>query len=300
VGKRILGVVLALAIILTMIAVSMYGLEMETSNDITAMTTLIEVDEFSFDITEHVDEHRRLTRTFERDFVPISRSTDYGFANALLLALGFNLEIIDMIPSEALAAIATTTFATSAILYSVGDEYGSHRYISPNFVDGGIIQVHHGAFRVGNSRTYLFVTSGHWLAMPNQRGTGSIGQLASNISVNSSTISVSASKYHPNFGRMSVPIVGWTEDLCGNREGASGAFTLPPRNFYGFQAIITFEGTLRGSGTDNYPMNTAGTYSHQVLNVNWGVGMGARGFLIGVDFAHHYIDITSPPLQIWR
>jgi len=334
--KRIFSMVMVCVMVIASIA-PVQATEVGAEYEIVATTNVVEVDGFSFEITEAVDENYNLTRTFERNFVPFSASTDYEFANALLLALGFTQETIDMMSSEALASVATTTFAIANVSYSVQyddgyrqvtpsyayqrasymnelqaqylETYGSIRPLNEDWytrnINSGVMQIHHGAFRIGNSRTYLFATSGHWLSMPFARLNGSIGQMGSNVSVNSHTISAQASYLLPNGTRRFTPVtVG--EDRDGNWEGAAGRFRLPEPSFlinnpHNFQAVITFEGTVRGTGLDNYPMNTAGTYSHQSMAINFGsVGISARGISIGLSLAFSPTDITAPSIQIWR
>ena len=346
--KRLMALLLMLVMVFGFV-VPMHAVGATYEPEIAGVTSLVEVDGFVFEITESVDEYYHTTRIFERSFVPFSYETDYEFANALLLALGFSPEIIDMMCSEVLATVATTTFATTTVSYTAADENGEYRYVTSSYAhqrvandtatreariaegigllrgsdenieqfqkDFGTLRIHHGAFRIGNTRTYRFASSGEWLVMPFNRQHGSLGSMSNDTSVDRFSMSGTI-----RYSRTSNPTIGISSTFhregqildkrtAGDaRDGAAMTFELPASDVtifgsyraHDFRAFFTFIGEVRGSGNENYPLNSSATYVHQTLSFFPSVSISASGFSIGIGFSSGFAVSRTNDLAIRR
>lgn len=103
-------------------------------------TNIVQVKQYSFEITEYVDSLHRITRTFQRNIDPFggnAHSINAEFhleaniyeAKALLLALGKNIYAIDLMSYEDLADISRAQRIYTTVAYMQEDMFGNVQYI---------------------------------------------------------------------------------------------------------------------------------------------------------------------------
>lgn len=177
--------------------------------------TTVEVNGYSFDIQEKVDENFTIVRTYVNpDAQLMIINDDVDKAKALLIALGMDEEGLELWTDESILAFANSEKATiSLACYKLNEEDDTLIQIPKEVSDREVaavlaiqeqlnnditpyvgnteisayIDVYHGAAYQGNTM-YTFSTNAHWKTMPRDRGYDSISCASQSTNLDSHTI----------------------------------------------------------------------------------------------------------------
>jgi hypothetical protein len=286
--------------------------------DFVGVTSLVQVDGYVFEITEHMDEYYRAFRVFERHFVPFGEPS-ISEAKALLAALGMNEHMIALISDEDLTDIAHSPRIYSSVAFMQEDALGNVRYVcgiyaierssqinaimleqaemSANYGIMPLNTAHHGHIQVTHivslpatvwgQETLLFTTGATWLSMPFFRNYGSIGSVAQNValtSFNNASFSYSQNTITGGTIHTQHRTGTATSHPQGNGalDGAAARFRLPQdshMNQSGVHISIT-----------NRDFSVAISHRAHSRNPDRTIGFNSRG-----SYTHRTVGVTSSP-----
>jgi len=287
--------------------------------DMHGVSTLATVDGYSFQLTELINEYAEV-RVFERAFIPFSDDVSLSETRALLLALGKNEYMIDLLSEEELLDFATSPRIYASTSFMEEDEYGNTRYVTRQealteaaytnqvrfdnaemLVNYGIeplstrnfghIQVTHLAVFQGTAHggnEFLFTTSASWLSMPFFRNFGSIGSVAQNVAISRVDQATFSYTY-----RITTP-TGTSNHF--NNGTASNQFTQN-NNLMGAAAIFRLPSDGHTSGawaTSVVHSNFTVTARHRAVHAVGTTPFNSRG-----TYTHRTVNISlSPSISI--
>lgn len=259
----------------------------------------------SFTISEYTLDNKQIVRTYKNDGTPSNGISTYSASErnektyAILIALGFDQDVIDQLPNNTLDKYSSSSEISTITSYIKEDTQGQISYLSEeealvelaaidyagatDTVTDSYMKLTH-TISYQNNALYHFSTTATWLTMPVFRATDSIGSCAPTLSItnssryawckytlmttnlNSGESSTATYTYYPTDFRNAVN---------GDWYGSACVFNLPNNTttsdyaqvYSNFKAYYEFEAYLRYPELETY-FNSVGTYSHQTYAVN--------------------------------
>lgn len=290
-----------------------------SSSVISSTEKKINIDNYSFDIIETIDNYHRVTLTFSRDTL----STPYSIASrltleetkALLSALGFSEDVICHLSSETLSMYATSPVISATTSYIEVDKDNNVKYIdeataikkaaeseaakSSNISTYGSTSNSNAYARITHTATaqgsgyYHFSSYAYWLSMPVVRACDSIGSCAQDIAIDSSSRS------------------GWYSYTITNSNTSTGTSTTSKVNenisssrfknqtngsFYGSAALVNLPNDSTNNGISVTNTNFACYYEFTGSVRN--PGLTTRFNSVGTYSHSNTVNGTSPSLTL--
>lgn len=287
----------------------------ESYFEVVVMPTVIEVDGYSFVMAESIDEYHRVTRIFERGFIPLG-DPNLSEARALLEALGMNENMIALIPDDELAEIAVSPRIYSSVAFMQENDFGAVHYVCGLYAvqqaayinalkleqvelahNYGVMPLHtqhHGHIQVTHivslpaiehgHETLLFTAAATWLNMPFFRNYGSVGSVAWDVAVTS--IRSGSYSYVQNVvsggittrhHRNGTPTTHWANQ--GSLAGSAARFRLPANSSAGNIVMFVSDFSV--------------AHSHRAHQRHVGTGFNSRA-----SYVHRTFGFSTPSIGI--
>jgi len=225
----------------------------------------IEVNGYSFNITEEMTDDASIMRTYVNNTKDITELSDVDKGKALLIALGMDEESLELWDDETILSYLNSEHITTSVAYyevnekdnittKLSEEDAVERasfvnqqrmskrlsddiiepYAVTNPFDNGYIRVYHSAAYQGSGK-YIFGTDSLWLSMPYLRGKDGIGSCAQLTAVvpNTESISWNYDEVYNIQGDLTTirksgnSCLSTKNDVYGSFTGVAATFNLP-------------------------------------------------------------------------
>lgn len=285
-------------------------------------TELVECNGYYFAISTEETSAHQVVKHYDRSTentrnTKTARSPDLSETEALLLAMGWDQQMVDNLTYEALQEYATCEQITTTVSYARISEQGDAEYISQQealseaatyverpeevskVTNKTYIRLTHTATYFGNA-LYRFSTDAVWLTMPLWQQPDSIGSCASQIAIDNDTRAgqiIYVKEYTNNITgeaytqTFTQDITQFKNAINGNWYGSVGIFSFPYcgvydditvacislRAHYEFKAYV-YQPELAAN------FNSVGTYWHTE---------GFHGLNTSISISFGFDDIVS-------